>query len=58
MGEDEYNNVWWRHVGEYRTHSYASADFSGDEWNDPERRERLAHFERVIRETETRQASR
>jgi hypothetical protein len=58
MGDDEYNNVWWQHAGEYRTHAYASADFSADEWNDPERRERLATFERVIHEMETRQASR
>jgi hypothetical protein len=58
MGDAEYNNVWWQHVGEYRTHAYASADFSGDEWNDPERTERLATFERVIHEMETRQASR
>jgi hypothetical protein len=58
MGEGEYNNVWWQHPGEFRTRSYASADFSGDEWNDPERRERLATFERVIHEMESRQAAR
>jgi hypothetical protein len=31
---------------------YASTDFSGDEWDDPEKRERLATFERVIAEAE------
>jgi hypothetical protein len=52
MGEDEYNNVWWQHGGSHRTRSYASTDFSGDEWDDPEKRERLAAFERVIAEAE------
>jgi hypothetical protein len=52
MGDDEYNNVWWQHAGAHRTRSYASTDFSGDEWDDPEKRERLATFERVIAEAE------
>jgi hypothetical protein len=52
MGEDEYNNVWWQHPGTHRTRGYAADDFSGEEWNDPERRERLANFERVIAEAE------
>jgi hypothetical protein len=43
-------NVWWRYAGVHRTAAYAADDFSPEEWNDPERRERLASFERAIRD--------
>jgi hypothetical protein len=52
MGADEHNNVWWQHGGTHRTRAYAAADFSSAEWDDPEKRERLATFERVIAEAE------
>ena len=52
MGEGEYNNVWWNHAKVYRTHAFTASDFSSDEWNGEERRERLATFERVIAEME------
>jgi hypothetical protein len=41
-------NVWWQHRGAHRTAAHAASDFSPAEWDDPERRERLAAFERAI----------
>jgi hypothetical protein len=58
QGPDDANNLWWSHDAVYRTRAYAAGDFSGAAWDDPERRERLAAFERVIAEMERGRAGR
>jgi hypothetical protein len=54
QGAEEYNNVWWSWEGEHRTRGYSAGDFSDAPWDDPERRARLAAFERVIADQERR----
>lgn len=48
-------DVWWTYAPAYQTAPYAASDFSSAEWNDPERTQRLANFERVIHEMEAQQ---
>lgn len=54
--EDGESNVWWNHPGQYQTKPYKAHELSDAEWNDPERLERLANFERVIKEMEGKHA--
>jgi hypothetical protein len=44
-------NYFFTYGKELRTRRYAHADFSGAEWDEPERRETIASFQRVIDET-------
>jgi hypothetical protein len=51
--EGDEHDVWWRHPAAIDTQPYGASEFSDAGWDDAERRERLANFERVIREMET-----
>ncbi|MCE9571849.1 MAG: hypothetical protein K8W52_01705 [Deltaproteobacteria bacterium] len=55
--EGEESDVWWSHPAPHTTQTYRAGDFSDAEWSDPERVERLANFERVIREMDEGNAS-
>ncbi len=50
--EGEELDVWWSHPAPHRTAAYRADELSDAEWNDPERTEKIANFERVIRELE------
>jgi hypothetical protein len=48
--EGDEGDVWWRHAATHRTRAYRLEDLSDAEWDDPERREKIAHFERILDE--------
>jgi hypothetical protein len=47
-GHDDQLDVWWDDPTPVTTAAYRATDFSPAEWDDPERRERLANFEHLI----------
>jgi hypothetical protein len=46
--QDDEMDIWWSHPAPHTTAAYRAADFSADEWDDPERTERLHNFETLI----------
>jgi hypothetical protein len=54
--ENDATDVWWNHPAPYTTRPYKAHELSDDEWNDPERTERLQNFERVIQQLESQHA--
>jgi hypothetical protein len=54
--ENDETDVWWNHPAAYTTRPYKAHELSDDEWNDPERTERLQNFERVIQQMDSQHA--